>query len=154
MKFPQKAKNRTIILPSNCAPGYISEKKWDISGHLMQRADSLEKTLRLGKFEGSRRGRQRMRCLDGIINSTDIKSEQIPGDSKGQGNLACCSPWGNKELDMTDKSKTIWNYMCTPIVTVTLFVITKIWKQPKCPSIDKWTKKIHTLTQRNITQLL
>ena len=39
----------------------------------MQRADSLEKTLRLGKFEGSRRrGRQRMRWLDGIINSIDM----------------------------------------------------------------------------------
>ena len=41
-------------------------------GHLMQRADSLEKTLMLGKIEGRRRrGRQRMRWLDGIINSMD-----------------------------------------------------------------------------------
>ena len=42
-------------------------------GHLMQRADSFEKTLMLGKIEGRRRkGRQRMRCLDGIIDSMDI----------------------------------------------------------------------------------
>ena len=41
-------------------------------GHLMQRADSFEKTLMLGKIEGSRRGRQRMRWLDGIIDSVDI----------------------------------------------------------------------------------
>ena len=41
-------------------------------GHLMQRADSFEKTLMLGKIEGSRRGRQRMRWLDGIIDSMDI----------------------------------------------------------------------------------
>ena len=40
-------------------------------GHLMQRADSLEKTLMLGKIEGRRRGRQKMRWLDGIIDSTD-----------------------------------------------------------------------------------
>ena len=41
--------------------------------HLMRRADSLEKTLMLGKIEGRRRrGRQRMRCLDGIINSMDM----------------------------------------------------------------------------------
>ena len=41
-------------------------------GHLMQRTDSLEKTLMLGKTEGRRRGRQRMRWLDGIINSMDM----------------------------------------------------------------------------------
>ena len=41
-------------------------------GHLMQRADSLEKTLMLGKIEGKRRGRQRMRCLDGITDSVDV----------------------------------------------------------------------------------
>ena len=42
-------------------------------GHLMRRDDSLEKTLILGKIEGRRRrGRQRMRCLDGITNATDM----------------------------------------------------------------------------------
>ena len=40
--------------------------------HLMQRSDSLEKTLMLGKIEGRRRGQQRMRWLDGITNSTDM----------------------------------------------------------------------------------
>ena len=47
--------------------------KFQYFGHLMQRADSLEKTLMLGKIEGRRRrGRQRMRWLDGIINSMDM----------------------------------------------------------------------------------
>ena len=41
-------------------------------GHLMQRADSFEKTLMLGKIEGRRRGEQRMRWLDGITNSMDM----------------------------------------------------------------------------------
>ena len=41
-------------------------------GHLMQKADSFEKTLILGKIEGRRRGRQRMRWLDGIIDSMDL----------------------------------------------------------------------------------
>ena len=68
---------------------------------LMQRADSFEKTLMLGKIEGRRRGQQRMRWLDGITDSMDIKFEQTLGDSEGQGNLTCCSPWGHKELDTT-----------------------------------------------------
>ena len=47
--------------------------KFQYFGHLMGRADSLEKTLKLGKIEGRRtRGRQRMRWLDGITNSVDI----------------------------------------------------------------------------------
>ena len=48
-------------------------------GHLMRRADSLEKTLMLGKIEGRRRrGRQRMRWLDGIINSMDMGLGGLP----------------------------------------------------------------------------
>ena len=63
----------------------------------MQRTDSLEKTVMLGKTEGRRRrGRQRMRWLDGIT-----KSEQALGVGDGQGSLVCCSPWGLKESDMT-----------------------------------------------------
>ena len=47
--------------------------KFQYFGHLMQRADSLEKTLMLGKIEGRRRrGRQRMKWLDGITDSTDM----------------------------------------------------------------------------------
>ena len=69
-------------------------------GHLMQRADSLEKTLMLRKTEGRRRrGRQRLRWLNGIIDSLEF--EQILRDSEGQGSLVCCHPWGPKELDMT-----------------------------------------------------
>ena len=68
-------------------------------GHLMQRTDSFEKTLMLGKIEGrKRRGRQRMRWLDGI---TGHESEKTLEDSEGQGSLVCCSPWGCKESDMT-----------------------------------------------------
>ena len=67
---------------------------------LMQRANSLEKTLMLGRIEGRRRERQRMRWLDGITDSMD-EFEQAPGDGDGQGCLVCCSPWGHKESDTT-----------------------------------------------------
>ena len=56
----------------------------------------------LGKIEGTRRReQQRMRWLDGIPDSMDIESEQVPGDSEGQGSLACHSPWDCKEMVMT-----------------------------------------------------
>ena len=55
----------------------------------------------LGKTEGKRRRvRQRLRWLDGI---TDSVSEQTVGDSEGQGRLACCSSWGPKESDRTER---------------------------------------------------
>ena len=72
-------------------------------GHLMRTADSLEKTLMLGKSEGRRRrGRQRMRWLDGITDSMD-EFEKALGVGDGQGSLVCCSPWGRKESDTTER---------------------------------------------------
>ena len=72
-------------------------------GHLMRRADSLEKTLMMGGIGGGgrRRARQRMRWLDGITDSTDMSLRKTLGDGDGQGGLACCSPQGRKESDTT-----------------------------------------------------
>ena len=73
-------------------------------GQLMRRAESLEKTLMLGWIEGrNRRGWQRMRWLDGFTDSVDIEFAQTPGVADGQGSLACCSPWGPKDLDTTEQ---------------------------------------------------
>ena len=79
-------------------------------GHPMQRVDSLEKTLMLGKTEGRRRrGRQRRRWLDGITNFDAHKFEQALRDGDGLGSLACCNLWGRNELDTTEQlNNTGW----------------------------------------------
>ena len=80
--------------------GLILKLKLQYFGHLMCRADSLEKILMLGKTEGRRwRGRQRMRWLDGL-NGHGFGWTSGVGD--GQGGLACCGSRCHKESDMTE----------------------------------------------------
>ena len=73
--------------------------------HLMRTADSLEKSLMLGKIDGRRRrGPQRVRWLDDVTDAMDRNGlGQTLGDGEGQGGLACYSPWGRKELDKTEQ---------------------------------------------------
>ena len=78
----------------------LGAKKLQYFGHLMQRADSFEKTLMLRKIEGRRRrGRQRMRWLDGTTNSMDMG---LGGLQELVMDREACSSWGRKELDMTE----------------------------------------------------
>ena len=67
--------------------------KLQFFGHLIRRADLLEKTLMLGKIEDRSRGCQRVRWLDGI-NGDEFGKTQA--DSEEQGNLACCNPWSHR----------------------------------------------------------
>ena len=90
------------ISPEYSLEGLMLKLKLQYFGHLMQRTDSLEKTLMLGKIEGRRRGQQRMRWLDGITNLMD-EFEEALGVGDGQGSLACCSPWVCKELETTER---------------------------------------------------
>ena len=83
--------------------GLMWKLKLQYFGHLMRRADSWEKTLVLGKIEGRRRrGRRRMRWLDGITDSMDMGLGGLRELVMGQGGLACCGSWGCKESDTTE----------------------------------------------------
>ena len=66
------------ISPGISLEGMMLKPKLQYSGHLMRRVDSLEKTLMLGGIGGRRRrGRQRMRCLDGITDSMDVSLSEL-----------------------------------------------------------------------------
>ena len=69
----------------------------------MRRVDSLEKTLKLGGIGGRRRrGRQRMRWLDGITDSMDVSLSELRELVMDKGGLTCCDSWGRKESDMPE----------------------------------------------------
>jgi len=90
------------INPEYSLEGLMMKLKLQYFGHLMRRADSLEKTLMLGKIEWRRRrGWQRMSWLDGIIDLMNVSLSKLWELGNGQGSLACCNPWGRKELDTT-----------------------------------------------------
>ena len=77
LRVPWTARRSNQSILKEISPGCSLERlmlnlKLQYFGHLMRRADSFEKTLILGKFEGRRRGRQRMRWLDGITDSMDM----------------------------------------------------------------------------------
>ena len=91
------------ISPGCLLEGLMLKLKLQYFGHLIRRVDSLEKTLMLGGIGGRRRrGRQRMRWLDDIINSMDISLSELRELVMDRG-LERCDSWGRKESDRAER---------------------------------------------------
>ena len=109
LRVPSTARRSNQSILKEISPGCSLERlmlklKLQYFGHLMRRADSFENTLMLGKIEGRRRrGRQRMRWLDGITNTMDVGLGGLWEVGDGKEGLAYGSSWGRKESDMTER---------------------------------------------------
>ena len=92
------------ISPECSSEGLMLKLKLQYFGYLMARVDSLEKTAMLARPGGRRRkGRQRMRWLDGITDSMDVSVSELWELVDGRGGLACCNSWGRKESNTTEQ---------------------------------------------------
>ena len=91
------------ISPGCSLEGLMLKLKLQYFGHLMWRANSLEKTLMLGKIEGRRRGWQRMRWLNGLTNMMNMSLSKLQELVMDRESLACCSLWGRKESNTTEQ---------------------------------------------------
>ena len=112
MRVPWTAKRSNQSILKEISPEYSLDRlklklKLQYFGHLMLSTDTLEKTLILRKIEGRRRWWQRMRWLDGITSVMDRNSSRLQELALDR-EVACCSPWGHKELDSTEGLNWTW----------------------------------------------
>ena len=107
LRVPWTAKRSNQSILKEINPEYSLQGlmlKLQYFGHLMQRPDSLEKTLMVGKIEDRRKSGRQDEMDEWHHQLNGHEFVQTPGDGGGQETLVCCSPWGGKESDMTEDS--------------------------------------------------
>ena len=105
LRVPWTARRSNLkeINPEYSLEGIVLKLKLQYFGHLIRRTNSLEMNMTVGKIEGNgRRGRQRMRWLDGITDLKGHESEQTQGDSEGQRILACFQGVANSRTRLSN----------------------------------------------------
>ena len=115
LRVPWIARSNQSILkeinPEYSLKGLWLKLKLQYFGLLMLRANSLKKTLMLGKIEGRRRsGWQRTRRLDGITDSMDTNLSKL-WEMRRMGKHVSCRPWGLKELDIIELKRSCGTYI-------------------------------------------
>ena len=108
MRVPWTARRSILSIlkeidPEYSLKGVMLKLNLQYFGHLMQRTDSLEKTLMLGKIEGGRRRMTEDEVVGWHHRLNGHEFEQAPGISDGQGSMVCFSPWGRQESDTTER---------------------------------------------------
>ena len=133
LTFPCTARrsNQSIlkeIHPEYSLEGLILKLKLQYFGYLIRRTDSFEKTLTPGMIEGRRRrGWKRMRWLDGITDSMNMSLSKLQEFAQGQGGLTCCSAWGHKEWDMTERLNWTECYLKWEVLCIGKYIKSFIW---------------------------
>ena len=114
---------RKEINPDYSLEGLMLKLKLQYFGHLMWRADSLEKTLMLGKIEGRRRGAWHNKMFGWHHQLHGHEFEQALGVCYWQGSLKCCSPWSLRESDTAGRlnNKNNQRHVLTQVFTLILF---------------------------------
>ena len=135
--------------------GLVLKLKLQYFGHLMWRANSLEKTLMLGKIEGrKRRGRQKMRCLGGIIDSMDMSLSKLQERVKDRrawhyAVLALCSPrgcrvghdWATEQQQQSGNKRVELTLTYLSRVLLTGAQPPLLWPNVSCPWHGTWRKQ-------------
>ena len=119
LRVPWTARRSNQLTLKEISPEYslgrlMLKLKLQYFGHLMQRTDSLEKILMLGKWGQEKKGMTEDEMVGWYHWLNGHEFVETPGDGEGQGSLACCSPWGHKESDTSKRLNNNWDRIHIP----------------------------------------